>query len=72
MPSEDVASIAAQLKPLSKNVKIIQNHIVASASTDIVATPSLRSSAASSSPVTMPAKKVLMFKDTNLMKLKHD
>ncbi|CAF4491238.1 unnamed protein product, partial [Didymodactylos carnosus] len=71
--SEDVASIAAQLKPLSKNVKIIQNHIVPRASTDIVATPpSLRSSAASSSSATMPAKKVLMFKDTNLTKLKHD
>ncbi|CAF0814192.1 unnamed protein product [Didymodactylos carnosus] len=71
--SEDVASVTAQLKSLSKNVKIIQDYIVPRVPTDIVAIPlSLCSSAASSSPATMLAKKVLMFKDTNLMKLKHD
>ncbi|CAF2925138.1 unnamed protein product, partial [Rotaria sp. Silwood2] len=72
---EDVASIAVQLKPLLKNIKIIHNvrHIIPKNVSEVLATSSsLRNSTSQSPSSSSSSKKVLMFKDTNLMQLKHD
>ncbi|CAF3273188.1 unnamed protein product [Rotaria sp. Silwood2] len=70
---EDVASIAVQLKPLLKNIKIIHNHIIPKNVSEVLVTSSsLRNSTSQSPSSSSSSKKVLMFKDTNLMQLKHD
>ncbi|CAF2958854.1 unnamed protein product [Rotaria sp. Silwood2] len=67
---EDVASIAVQLKPLLKNIKIIYNHIIPKIASEVLATSSsLRNSANQSPSGSNSSKKSF---DTNLMQLKHD
>ncbi|CAF4491093.1 unnamed protein product [Rotaria sp. Silwood2] len=69
--AEQVSSLSGQLKPMSKTLKVIHNHVVPHTVTDVIATPSsLRTP--TSSFMTPEAKKVLMFNDQNLMNLKHE
>ncbi|CAF3981760.1 unnamed protein product [Rotaria sordida] len=68
---EDIASIDAQLKCLSKNIKTIQSYIAPNTTTNVpIVSASLQNSSSNASSSTTSAKK--MFKDKNLMELKHD
>ncbi|CAF0925882.1 unnamed protein product [Rotaria sordida] len=68
---EDIASIDAQLKSLSKNIKTIQSYIAPNTTTNVpIVSASLQNSSSNASSSTTSAKK--MFKDKNLMELKHD
>ncbi|CAF1547326.1 unnamed protein product [Rotaria sordida] len=58
---EDIASIDAQLKSLSKNIKTIQSYIAPNTTTNVpIVSASLQNSSSNASSSTMSAKKVLV------------